>query len=115
MSPSLMFGGRARDYSSATGFDKERPYPQKLDQTGNIFRDKHSSLLKTLINYGRKKVLQHWFLECMSASLMFVGKARNYSSVIGLDQERLFALITDIRLDWKNLPETNALVYKKCW
>jgi hypothetical protein len=33
---------------------KLQTYQQTLDSVGKICRDKHSSLLRTLINYGRK-------------------------------------------------------------
>jgi hypothetical protein len=32
-----------------------QPYPQTLDQAGKLARDKHSSLFKKVVTYGRKK------------------------------------------------------------
>jgi hypothetical protein len=59
--PSLMFASKVKSFpkrgetESCSTWVGSRPYPQKLDLGGKACQDKHSSLLRTFVNYGRKK------------------------------------------------------------
>ncbi len=54
--------------------------------------------------------------QALLPSLMYASKAWDYPSEAPLDvphKGRLLALTTNIRLDWKSLPETNTLAFHK--
>ncbi len=95
------------------------PYSKILDQVGWLGGDKHSSLLRTLINYGHKigyliqKLEKNFFLthevtnklKCLSQCLRVRQGAYHIASAA---LRSALALLENIRLCQKSLPGTNT-------
>jgi hypothetical protein len=73
--PSLIFASKAGTYLSEVIYGLTR---KRLTRLERLARDKHSSFLKTLVNYGRKK-FYNIGLECKDEA-----QARRYFSGVSM-------------------------------